>query len=80
MLFSYYEIMLLKLGGNFIGDLVNVVIPRPSPNGDQVQGLGKVIHPSSIVLYIYIYYFSCAQVNHLAKSLNDRCMENSWIL
>nr|GEW32031.1 splicing factor U2af large subunit B-like isoform X1 [Tanacetum cinerariifolium] len=28
-------------GGKF-GDLTNVVIPRPNPNGDQVHGLGKV--------------------------------------
>ena len=25
-----------------VGDLTNVVIPRPDPNGQQVRGLGKV--------------------------------------
>lgn len=24
------------------GDLVSVVIPRPSPSGEQIEGLGKV--------------------------------------
>lgn len=28
---------------NFAGNLVNVVIPRPGPNGEPTPGLGKVI-------------------------------------
>ncbi|KAK2976773.1 hypothetical protein RJ640_030123 [Escallonia rubra] len=40
---EYEEILedMREEGGKF-GDLTNVVIPRPDPNGEQVQGLGKV--------------------------------------
>ncbi|KAK3018851.1 hypothetical protein RJ639_004416 [Escallonia herrerae] len=40
---EYEEILedMREEGGKF-GDLTNVVIPRPNPNGEQVQGLGKV--------------------------------------
>lgn len=32
-----------KMSSDFVGELISVVIPRPNPGGEQVQGLGKVI-------------------------------------
>ncbi|KAM7525106.1 hypothetical protein LguiA_015008 [Lonicera macranthoides] len=48
-------------GGKF-GDLVNVVIPRPSPNGDQVQGLGKV----------FLEYSDTSSCANAREALNGR--------
>lgn len=41
----------------FAGNLVNVIIPRPGPNGEPVPGLGKVCRVDAVLVWGYLVLF-----------------------
>ncbi|RWV97973.1 hypothetical protein GW17_00039204 [Ensete ventricosum] len=57
----------------FAGNLVNVVIPRPGPNGEPAPGVGKVSRDCiGLKLYVFLEYADVDGSNKARQALNGR--------
>lgn len=62
----------------FSGNLVNVIIPRPGPNGEPVPGVGKVICRDDAVSVLFkLFSIRSRVVDHCSITLNSSFFSNN---